>query len=383
MGRGGRISIVESRDAHRRERYWRRGIRLGVVAGAASLCLLFLALTGASRDGATVAGDPPRALPGRSQRQVPALLTVPPEPQANDTAGYPPQSWPATPARAQAFAYNRRDLQFLPAISPDGKSAAFYSAFTADKMMVFEGESITLSLRAARRAAAAASNLTIDVEAAGLSKGRRSEAPTVMGLTFRDDGGAGDRVADDGIYTAIVTPSETALRDFHGSVRAFVRYSADGTSFGHQLFFNYYPTKGIAGRLSGRFREGIEDGSLVVYASIDVQEAGFFTIDANLLDANDLAFAHARFKGALERGAQEVRLLFFGKVIRDAQPPPPSPFRVAEIYGHMVPSPQHLAELAARGDFAPSAVPLYSGSFRTRSYQVGDFSAAPHVAANP
>jgi hypothetical protein len=64
---------------------------------------------------------------------------------------YPPNSRPVTQSRAEAFKYNRRDLEFLGVPTADKKGPpAFYSAFTADKFNVFEGETITLTLRAAK-----------------------------------------------------------------------------------------------------------------------------------------------------------------------------------------------------------------------------------------
>jgi hypothetical protein len=293
---------------------------------------------------------------------------------------YPPNSRPVTQSRAEAFKYNRRDLQFLGVPGPDKSGPpAFYSEFTADKFNVFEGETITLTLRAAKDPSVAAGAFPITTLGAGITKGRSQDAQKVLDLTFSDDGRNGDATAGDGTYTSTVEPSKVpALADYQGSVRAFVQFTANGSTFGHQLFFNYFPPKGIAGTFTGHFHEAIEDGSLVVYAEINVLQSGNFALDATLLTADDQAFCHSRFKGQLGLGTQDVRFLFFGKAIRDGLPAGGvGPFKVSEIYGMMVPDPEELLRLSKGGGFAPSAVPLFGGQYVTGQYEPSQFSDVP------
>jgi hypothetical protein len=293
---------------------------------------------------------------------------------------YPPNSRPVTQARAEAFRYNRRDLQFLGVTGPDKSGPpAFYSMFTADKFNVFDGETITLTLRAAKGSSMAAGAFSITNLSAGVAKGRSPDAPKVLDLAFSDDGRNGDATAGDGTYTSTVAPSKIpALADYKGSVRAFVEFTANGASFGHQLFFTHFPPTGIAGTFTGHFREAIEDGSLVIYAQMNVLQAGNFALDATLLTADDQAFCHARFKGKLGLGNQDVRFLFFGKAIRDGLPAGAvSPFKVSELYGMMVPDPGELVRLSKGGDFAPAAVPLFGGQYVTGQYEPSQFSDEP------
>jgi hypothetical protein len=293
---------------------------------------------------------------------------------------YPPNSRPVTQSRAEAFKYNRRDLEFLGVPTADKKGPpAFYSAFTADKFNVFEGETITLTLRAAKGPNLAAGAFPITDLNGAIAKGRKPGAPRVRDLAFSDDGLNGDASAGDGTYTSTIRPSKIhELADYQGVVRAFVRFTANGSTFTHQLFFNYYPPKGIAGTFTGQFREAIEDGSLVVYAEMNVLQAGNFALDATLLTAGDQAFCHSRFKGRLEPGKQDVRFLFFGKAIRDGLPlGGESPFKVSELYGSMIPDPAELMVLAKGGGFAPSAVPLFGGQYVTGQYEPSQFSDEP------
>jgi hypothetical protein len=293
---------------------------------------------------------------------------------------YPPNSRPVTEARAEAFKYNRRDLEFLGVAGPDKSGPpAFYSAFTADRFNVFEGETLTLTLRAAKGPSLAAGAFPITNLSAGITKGRSPDAANVVHLAFSDDGRNGDARAGDGTYTSTIEPSKIpGLADYKGSVRAFVQFTANGSTFGHQLFFNYFPPTGIAGTVTGHFREAIEDGSLVVYAEMNVLQSGNFALDATLLTADDQAFCHSRFKGKLALGTQDVRFLFFGKSIRDGLPlGGVSPFKVSEVYGMMVPDPEELLRVSKGGGFAPAAVPLFGGQYVTGGYEPSQFSAEP------
>ncbi len=291
-------------------------------------------------------------------------------------SAYPPNSRPVTPERAAAFKYNHRVLEPLPVIPSGKKDPAFLSEFTADKLMVFGEDAITLTLRASHPTDTSGA-FRIEMRDAGLTRGRGPQSAKIAELSFHDDGRGGDLIGGDSTYTAVLRPAQMpALADFHGSVRAFVEYSANGVEFSQQLFFDYYPKSGIAARFTGNFRDSIEDGSLVVYAELAVARSGFYSIDATLDTQDERAFCHARFKGSLDEGTQAVRLLFFGKVIRDAVSAVEASFKVMELYGQMVPAPDRLAELAKGGDFAPWAVPLYEGYYVTNVYTVAAFSEA-------
>jgi hypothetical protein len=291
---------------------------------------------------------------------------------------YPPHSRPISQQRAEAFRYNHRVPYPVPIFGKGThEHPRFYATFTADKMNVVGSETITMTLRATQTLEADAPALAITMVSAGLAKGRTGKGDVVADLVFHDDGHDGDAVAGDRTFTAVVQPASIeALADHHGSVRAFAEFSVNDTTAAEQLFFEYYPEKGIAARLTGNFHEAIEDGSLVVYAQMNVFKAGYYSIDANLLTADDRAFAHARFKGTLEKGIRDARFLFFGKIIRDAKPPVRSPFKVAEIYGQMVPEPKELLGAAQTGTFAPSLVPLYPGTYVTEAYDPSTFSDA-------
>jgi hypothetical protein len=107
----------------------------------------------------------------------------------------------------------------------------------------------------------------------------------------------------------------------------------------------------VPARFTGSFRDGVEDGSLVIHAGIDVTVPGWYVIDANLYDVRERPVAWARFKGSMAPGAGSIALGFFGKVLLDAGAEPP--FSMRELRG---------ARFAEGRDPDLEPMPPYSGA---------------------
>lgn len=110
-----------------------------------------------------------------------------------------------------------------------------------------------------------------------------------------------------------------------------VTFDAGGGVEQRVLHVAYTPTAAIPARFTGTFRDVVENGSLVIYAGIEVAQAGFFLIDCNLYGPGNEPVAWTRFKGDLPQGAGEVRLEFFGKLLRDQGVEPP--FHIGQLRG--------------------------------------------------
>jgi hypothetical protein len=119
----------------------------------------------------------------------------------------------------------------------------------------------------------------------------------------------------------------------------------------------------VPARFTGEFREGIENGSLLLEAGVEVRAAGWYVIDCNLYDADGYPLAWTRFKGALAAGAERVPLSFFGKVLRDAAAP--SPYSIGELRG------QRFVE---GRDPDADLMPSYRGRYSTRPFPLTAFS---------
>jgi hypothetical protein len=110
--------------------------------------------------------------------------------------------------------------------------------------------------------------------------------------------------------------------------------ASPGQEESRSLSFFYTPEAAIPARFTGQFRDALEDGSLVIYAGIDVVKAGHYVIDVNLYGPADEPVMFSRHKDPLPAGRSEVRLLFFGKALRDRGVAPP--FHLGQLRGGRV-----------------------------------------------
>lgn len=127
----------------------------------------------------------------------------------------------------------------------------------------------------------------------------------------------------------------------------------------------YTPDAAVPARFTGTFREAVVEGSLVIYAGVEVKQAGWYLIDANLWAADGSPVAWTRHKGNLAPGDTEVPLEFFGKVLVDAKLP--SPYKLRQLRG---------ARHVERRDPDFENMPFYEGTYTTRAYALDSFSSA-------
>lgn len=127
----------------------------------------------------------------------------------------------------------------------------------------------------------------------------------------------------------------------------------------------YTPKRVIPARFTGTFREAIVNGSLVVYAGIEVKQPGWYLVDANLWAADNSPVAWTRYKGNLGTSDKEVPLEFFGKVLVDANAP--GPYQVRQLRG---------ARHVERQDPDVESMPFFDGTFTTRAYSLDELSPA-------
>lgn len=174
--------------------------------------------------------------------------------------------------------------------------------------------------------------------------------------------------------------------EFHGSfepaalglkapkhVRFTARYKTQsGVTEGVVLHAEVHPSATLPATFTGRFREQVEAGSLAVYAELNVAREGYYLIDANLYSKAE-PVAWTRFKGELPSGLTEIRLAFFGKVLRDhaAANTPASrtlgPYTLSQLRGALL-APESDPELLR---LAPAAA-----TFETRAFEVDELSDA-------
>ncbi len=140
--------------------------------------------------------------------------------------------------------------------------------------------------------------------------GRRSGE--VGRIVLRDDGLGADRRRGDGIYTGtFVLPAdhEPPIGEAESLAVVVTATNAAGDEMKAVGGFQYsHP----AARLTGRVRDELRDGNLVVLAEARVEAAGSFHLSASLHDFRGRPLAIARRTVRLEPGSHWIPLEFYG-----------------------------------------------------------------------
>ena len=189
-----------------------------------------------------------------------------------------------------------------------------------------------------------------------------SEVPPPAPVPFNDGGQEGDAAAGDGTYTAVFKPSAQGFQAYYGPIQLDIELRVEGET-GRASFDVVYTPKPPA-VFTGKVREAIEDGSLSLYAEMQVEKPGRYVITGRVDDDTGKSFAYVNFNEEVKKGRQEAKLLVFGKLIRDEQVKPP--FRLRDLEGFLL-----------KEDTSPDRelMPTIEGVVHaTKPYNVADFS---------
>ncbi|WP_338869761.1 choice-of-anchor X domain-containing protein [Myxococcus stipitatus] len=151
-------------------------------------------------------------------------------------------------------------------------------------------------------------------------------------VAFTDDGAVGDALARDGIYTGTLQPSKQGFPLYSGTIRVNVRVrsgKAEGMAFLDILY-----THAVPATFTGRVREVLSEGSLLLYLGIHVRKAGRYVVAGRMDDESGVPFAHVSFNEELREGPQEVKLTVFGKLILDEVPT--FPLKLRDVEGFLL-----------------------------------------------
>jgi hypothetical protein len=168
----------------------------------------------------------------------------------------------------------------------------------------------------------------VDLYATLESRGKAVAAPQVTGeivdasggilalVAYRDDGQGADRKAGDGVYSARWTPTgiETAPAASY-MVRVRARLASGDLREAAGGFLYSDP----AAHLTGRYRDTLRDGNLVIAAEVEVAEAGRFHLAGTLstLAGEPIGFAQAAAN--LEPGRYWLELSYYGLMFHERQ----------------------------------------------------------------
>lgn len=234
---------------------------------------------------------------------------------------YPYESRPAGHHPDQLYP-NRPVLEANPMRVEGSDSDPAISLQTAQsRVYLAAGESARFSLRAVDAHGQPLALVVTRALAQGMSYGDSRAAPRVT-VSFTDDGS--------GSWSTVLTPSETALADFHGTIRLEVRYSAGGKQ--GVVLFDVIHSPILPASWAGAPHESVADDSLQFTLPLDVRLAGRYVVSGRIDDASGRPFALATFNQELGQGTQQVHLNVHGKLLHDGEPRLPLQLRDVEGY---------------------------------------------------
>lgn len=210
-----------------------------------------------------------------------------------------------------------------------GSNANVFLQTSQSRVYLAAGEAVAFSLRAVSPQGETVPLVITRAVAQGMTYGNSRPTPQVA-LSFADDGGGADPVANDNAFAGVLAPSQTGLAGFHGTIRTEVRYTAGGRT-GFALFDVIY-TPVLPASWTGQVREALENGSLNFYLGVEVRQPGRYIVTGRVDDARGKPFALATFNDVLGVGTHEVKLSVFGKLMMDGAPALPLVLRDVDGY---------------------------------------------------
>ena len=136
-----------------------------------------------------------------------------------------------------------------------------------------------------------------------------------IAMPFNDEGASGDAAAADGTWSARLSPAAQGFAGHFGTIRVEL-FLKVGEQTGYK-FFDIFYTPDPPALWVGGVREAVEAGSLNFYLKADVIRPGRYVISGRIDDGKGQPFALVNFNHELAKGAQEIKLNLFGKLIVD------------------------------------------------------------------
>lgn len=180
-------------------------------------------------------------------------------------------------------------------------------------------------------------------------------------VLYADDGTGPDARAGDGVRTARFTLDAGEVPDLAEAFLVEVLATLpDGTT--RQVAAGFLYSNPWA-RLTGRFRDEVRDGDLVVLAEVEVERAGRFYLEGTLHTPAGEPVAWAQAAAELDPGRHWMELAYYGLVFRERGAA--GPFRLAR------------AALATTGAMPNALGPVLEDAHRIPARPLGRFTARP------
>lgn len=190
-----------------------------------------------------------------------------------------------------------------------------------------------------------------------------SAGEIVAHVTYRDDGRTPDRRANDGIWSARLEmpaglePESAAAYMVRATARLLdgdLRQAAGGFLYSNP-----------SARLTGRYRDAVRNGNLVVMAEVEVRESGRFHLSGTLYSMKGDPIGTAQAAAELEPGRRWIALPFYGLMFHDRKVA--GPYRLGTL------------ALATAGRMPNALNDLVENAHVTRPYRLGLMTAKPYA----
>lgn len=188
---------------------------------------------------------------------------------------------------------------------------------------------------------------------------------TVTRVVYRDDGVAPDAKARDGVYTASVELAPERTPDVAESFLVQVLASPPGaaeTIHGSGGFLYTDPS----GRLTGKFTDRLDAGSVVIGAQVEVTEAGRFHLEGVLHTMSGEPLAWSQTAVELTPGSHWLELEFYGLALADRGVA--GPYRLGSV------------SLSTTGVMPNALGTVVENAHRTRAYPLSRLTREPFGA---
>ncbi|MDB5960555.1 MAG: hypothetical protein JWP59_1849 [Massilia sp.] len=246
-----------------------------------------------------------------------------------DSSKYPHTSRPIAEQPDQV--YPNAPVSEANAMRKDGGGADPNVLIQTSQTRVYlaAGESVSFSLRAVDKDGAVLPLVVTGATAQGMNFGKQRPL-SPLSLPFVDDGSGADPVPGDSAFAATLTPSQSSLANFNGTIRTRVAYSVGGQN--GSVAFDVINSAELPAVWMGAARETVENGSLSYVLKADIRSPGRYVVSGRVDDAKGKPFALVNFNEMLQSGPNEIKLTVFGKLLRDQEAALPLTLRDVDAY---------------------------------------------------
>lgn len=144
-----------------------------------------------------------------------------------------------------------------------------------------------------------------------------NQAVVIGMVDYHDDGAPPDERAGDGVYSARFTMPEARVPDLADGFNVRIEViMADGTVQPAGSGFSY---SNPHAHLTGRYRDAVRQGSLVISAEIEVRRTGRFHLAGTVASMKGEPIGSAQTAAELEPGRYWLDLQFYGLMFHDRQ----------------------------------------------------------------